>query len=105
MIIKEWTKYYEVHSDCNENNIHELFLNKDEAIKYAKNNSFDETFVEEHDAYIEHDEKDIIEIIDEEYQNNYVIWAYNDEDEEEDIIEDDRTNCYDLDKEDLDELN
>lgn len=61
---------YEVHSDLDENNIKESFQgrgSKQQAIAYAKNNRSDLTYVD----------KVIFNDIDETYEYEGCVWAYN----------------------------
>lgn len=51
--------YYDVHSDCNENNIFESFMGrgaKQKAIAYAKRNKDEMTYVDRAVHYIDCDE-------------------------------------------------
>lgn len=68
---------YTVHSDVDENNIMREFDDKEAAIKYAKENAVDETWVEK--LVLFYDDNDYL--IDE--STPEVIWAYDDAESDE----------------------
>lgn len=68
----EYEVHYVVHSDVDENNIKREFDTEDEAIKYARENKVDETWVDEVIYYPETDEEE-----------TETIWTYQDDEIEE----------------------
>ena len=79
--------WYEVHSDEDENNIYRIFYDRDEALKYARDNIEEGTWVDEIAYYGDEDEDD--EDID---SSNIIsintIWTYTDDEEWDDDEED-----------------
>lgn len=73
--------WYEVHSDEDENNIYRIFYDRDEALKYARDNIEEGTWVDEIAYYGDEDEDD--EDID---SSNIIsintIWTYTDDEDD-----------------------